>query len=287
MNVFVADWNEFLLLRDVKGLFELYETFFHMHVLSVTTQGIYCPIFFTTYIPNAFILSFPHRNHQCGLQLVIWQVTYSTPPSLSCPLSPSFPSTPLPLSRVNLLPDPPFPLHQDSPCLSRNTASPCPWVWRSTASPSSTWSRWGRNSIPTKILRTRMSSQRGDTLRFFLKVRLQCAQLWNDWSTVSDAAGVWNKEGLCADRLSYINSLKQTLSTRQRLYGYIHEEGGGSLLSLWTDAHCILPQWRWTYCFVCVRKFNLSNQAFSWRLRVCVRALWSTPLSSKGWFIQL
>lgn len=59
------------------------------------------------------------------------------------PSPPPFPLSLLSPSLVNFLPTPLFPLLQDSTCSSRSTASPCPWVWRSTALPSSIWSRWG------------------------------------------------------------------------------------------------------------------------------------------------
>lgn len=36
---------------------------------------------------------------------------------------------------------------QPQPCWSRSIASPCRWAWRSTASLSSTWSRWVDNRI--------------------------------------------------------------------------------------------------------------------------------------------
>lgn len=35
----------------------------------------------------------------------------------------------------------------------------------------------------------------------------------------------WNKERLCADRLSNLNSLKLAVSTRHRLHVFIQEEG--------------------------------------------------------------
>lgn len=46
--------------------------------------------------------------------------------------------------------------------------------------------------------------------------------------TVSDASGVLNKESLCADRLTNLNSVKQDFSTRHRLYDFIPVEVGGS-----------------------------------------------------------
>lgn len=64
---------------------------------------------FTPYVLEVFICFFSHRNHQCGLQLVIWQVWHRSPlsPSLSYPLSPSLPSvppSPPPLSFFSLIP---------------------------------------------------------------------------------------------------------------------------------------------------------------------------------------
>lgn len=77
---------------------------YYKHYWSETCRYLFSNIF-TTYVPHAFIFS--HRNHQCGLQLVIWQDAYRSPPSLSCPLSPSLPSvppSPLPLSIFSLIP---------------------------------------------------------------------------------------------------------------------------------------------------------------------------------------
>lgn len=126
------------------------------------------PVFFFFFFYVFFHL---HRSHQCGLQLVIWQVSYRSIPSLFFPLSPSLSLYPsLPRSLVNLLPDPPIPLLQASPCSSRSTASPCPWVWRSTASPSFIWYRWGNTTMVssksspthTHLTKNEQPQKRGD-----------------------------------------------------------------------------------------------------------------------------
>lgn len=122
MNVFfVADWSWFLLLGMLKTCLNCLKWGFFKSTIRVTSifwvyttswRYLFSNIF-TTCIPNAFIYFFPNRNHQCGLRLVIWQVTYRPlpPPSplLSCPLFPSLPSAPpppplFPLSIFSLIP---------------------------------------------------------------------------------------------------------------------------------------------------------------------------------------
>lgn len=92
------------------------------------------------------LFSSPYRNHQCGLQPAVWQVTsrsLSIPAAFPLPSHPCSPhwSSPWPAWS-------PFLTTNASQCSSKSTASPCPWVWTSTASPSSTWSRWGKITAP-------------------------------------------------------------------------------------------------------------------------------------------
>lgn len=67
-----------------------------------------------------------------------------------------------------------------SQCSSKSTASPCPWVWRSTASPSSTWSRWGY-----------IESQ-------YLSMAMWPIVKLNDWSRGTSCLHT-NRDSLCAE----------------------------------------------------------------------------------------
>lgn len=151
---------------------------------------------------HAFICFFPHRNHQCGLQLVIWQVTYRSPPSLSCPLSPSLPSVPpfpFPLSIFSPIPlSPSTKIHHAYQGVPHPHAHECGGVPHRPAlyDPGEVTTPYcPPNSQPhthtvenDKVMQ-KTSSQRGDTLtQDFSTVWSQCAQLWNDWSH-----GVWHR----------------------------------------------------------------------------------------------
>lgn len=196
-----------------------------------------------TYLMLLFA-SLPTGTINVDFKLVIWQVTNRSPPSLSCPLFPSLPSVPpFSLSLVNLLPDPPFPPPPRFTMLIKEYRIPMPmsveeyriaqlYMIQVRSPRTTSTAKWCRSQGTRKCAAGEEIHQHGRLFKCTITV---CPIMkWLVTRCVTPVERL-NKESLCADRLSSLNSLKLAVSTRHRLHVFIQEEGGGTLLSSQTQ----------------------------------------------------